>query len=126
MRFNIIWFIFLLAMADKTDGCDIARCGANADCFDKNGLVTCICKPTFFGNPYLACRPECVINMDCPNNLACMNNKCNDPCVGACGVNAHCQVVNHVPICFCAQGLSGDPFVTCYPFRPGKYILFIF
>lgn len=31
-----------------------------------------------------------------------------------CGLNAHCQIVNHNPICSCLSGFTGDPFVRCF------------
>ena len=64
------------------------------------------------------CRPECVVNADCPIDKACINRKCQDPCPGLCGVNAKCDVRNHVPICICIPGYIGDPFSQCY--RPSS------
>lgn len=77
-------------------------------------MSICVCRQQYYGNPYLACRPECVLNTDCDQSLACINNKCINPCLGVCGVNAQCQIVNHFPVCFCQQDYSGDPFVSCY------------
>ena len=59
------------------------------------------------------CRPECLVNSDCPNLLACMNKKCKDPCINACGLNARCSVINHNPVCTCIDGYKGDPFYSC-------------
>ena len=59
------------------------------------------------------CRPECVINVECPSDKACINRKCQDPCPGLCGVNAYCRVRNHIPICVCNRGFNGDPFSQC-------------
>ena len=59
------------------------------------------------------CRPECVVNSDCPPDKACTQRKCRDPCPGLCGINAQCSVRNHVPICICNQGYVGDPFSSC-------------
>jgi hypothetical protein len=101
--------------------CDQVQCGANAVCKKSNGMTICVCRQQYYGNPYLSCRPECVINTDCGQTLACINNKCVNPCLGVCGVNAQCQVVNHFPVCFCQQDYSGDPFVSCYQAaRPSK------
>lgn len=77
----------------------------------------------YYGNPWIACRPECVVNPDCPLNKACINNKCVDPCGGVCGVSAQCEVTNHIPICFCPPKFSGDPFVSCYAFTPSVEVI---
>lgn len=57
------------------------------------------------------------MNSDCSLNQACMREKCKDPCPGSCGTFAQCTVMNHVPICSCIEGYTGDPFTNCYP-RP--------
>ena len=72
----------------------------------------------YFGDPYTQCRPECVTNSDCPANRACANLKCIDPCPGTCGLQARCQVVNHIPTCTCKQGYRGDPFTQCVLIPP--------
>ena len=59
------------------------------------------------------CRPECTINSDCSSDKACLNRKCRDPCPGLCGSNAYCRVRNHIPVCVCDRGFSGDPFSHC-------------
>lgn len=93
--------------------CQPSPCGANAICKEFNGAGSCTCLPEYFGNPYEGCKPECVINTDCPSNKACTQNKCQDPCPGACAPNAVCQVVNHAPSCSCDRGYTGDPFRYC-------------
>ena len=60
------------------------------------------------------CRPECIINADCPTDKACINRKCQDPCPGLCGINAKCDMRNHIPTCICNTGFIGDPFAQCY------------
>lgn len=70
------------------------------------------------------CRPECTINSDCPSNKACMNQKCRDPCPGSCGLGANCAVLNHIPICTCPEGYTGDPFANCY-LKPQRKIIYI-
>jgi len=60
------------------------------------------------------CRPECILNQDCPSDKACQQQKCVDPCPGLCGLNANCRVNNHIPICICIPGFVGDPFASCY------------
>lgn len=98
---------------EKPTPCVPSPCGANAICREQNGAGSCTCLPEYIGNPYEGCRPECVLNSDCPSNKACIRNKCQDPCPGTCGQNADCQVVNHLPSCNCRQGYTGDPFRFC-------------
>lgn len=62
--------------------CEPSPCGLNAECSESNGAGACRCIDTYLGNPYEGCRPECVINTDCPPQLACTQNKCKDPCPG--------------------------------------------
>ncbi|XP_059474355.1 slit homolog 1 protein-like [Neocloeon triangulifer] len=56
---------------------------------------------------------ECILNQDCPPTLACIREKCSNPCLGVCGDNATCIVENHNPICSCGEGTTGDPFLSC-------------
>jgi hypothetical protein len=99
----------------ETEPCVPSPCGTNAICEEKNGNAICSCPPDYQGDPYTFCRPECVLNGDCPNDKACQRLKCVDPCPGTCGASADCRVVNHVPVCTCAQGYTGDPFSGCRP-----------
>jgi len=99
------------------DPCNPSPCGYNAQC--SNGVCTCL--PEFQGNPFAGCRPECVLNQECPRDRACIRSKCSDPCPGTCGAQATCVVVNHIPTCSCPEGFSGNPFISCSPV-PGKII----
>lgn len=92
--------------------CQPSPCGPNAQCRVAGDSPSCSCLPEFVGTPP-TCRPECVGHNECPNHLACINQKCSDPCPGICGTNAECRVVSHTPNCVCAQGYSGDPFSQC-------------
>lgn len=102
--------------------CSPSPCGANAICREQNNAGSCSCLPDYVGNPYEGCRPECVLNSDCLFNKACIRNKCQDPCLGTCGQNANCNVVNHVPICTCIPGHIGDPFRFCNVQTPERKI----
>lgn len=93
--------------------CQPSPCGLNAQCLEQNGVGACQCLPEYFGNPYDGCRPECVLNSDCPGNRACQQNRCQDPCPGICALNAQCTTLNHVPLCECLQGYNGDPYRMC-------------
>lgn len=73
----------------------------------------CECIPEHHGNPYEGCRPECLGNSDCPLNQACIRQKCKDPCPGTCGHEAQCFATNHVPVCTCPPGTTGDAFRQC-------------
>lgn len=95
------------------DPCSQSPCGSNAIC--DNG--SCTCQENYFGDPFSGCRPECVLNTDCGQNRACLRNKCIDPCPGTCGQNALCNVYNHIPMCTCPTGMSGNAFVSCSPIR---------
>lgn len=103
--------------------CSPSPCGINALCTEQNGAGSCQCMSDYIGNPYEGCRPECVVNTDCAANLACIRSKCQNPCVGTCGQNAECQVINHLPSCTCMSGFTGDPFRSCNVARTGKQIL---
>lgn len=94
--------------------CEPSPCGANAVCKELNNAGSCTCLPDYFGDPYFECRPECVLNNDCPRIKACVNNKCKNPCPGVCGLNAECTVHNHAPSCACLPGYTGNPFLSCH------------
>lgn len=97
-----------------TDPCSPSPCGENAQCSSQDGVARCTCIPPYIGNPYAGgCRPECVISADCPAHLACLVSHCRDPCPGVCGINAQCSVVNHLAVCSCLPGFTGDPFSSC-------------
>lgn len=106
-------------IADDKDLCNPFPCGANAQC--ANSLCTCL--PGYHGDPYSGCRPECVLSTDCSKDKACIRNKCVNPCPGTCGQNAECNVINHIPMCVCLQGYTGNAFFTCSPIL-GKYFYF--
>ena len=97
--------------------CESHPCGSNAHCrvHPDTGSAACICPPDYRGDPYVSCRPECVLNMDCPSHRTCVNNRCVDPCAGVCGVDALCRVANHMPICGCPERFTGDPYSLCRP-----------
>ena len=98
---------------EKVDPCNPSPCGSNAICQRRGNAGACQCIPEYFGDPYVACRPECVVHSDCPSNKACQRNKCIDPCPGTCGINARCRVMNHVATCTCIERYIGDPFTAC-------------
>lgn len=99
--------------------CRPSQCGPYSDCtVSANGAAACSCKAGHIGSPP-SCRPECLVSSECKLQMACVDRRCRDPCEGACGRGARCQVIAHSPICTCNDGLTGDPFTYCYP-TPGK------
>ena len=63
---------------------------------------------------FSAPRPECVSDPECPNHLACIQEKCQNPCfTHSCGQNAECKVKNHRALCVCRFGFIGDPYSIC-------------
>jgi hypothetical protein len=72
------------------------------------------------------CKPECISNNECSNHLACINNKCKDPCQGSCGVNSECRVVSHTPMCICPNGYTGDPFSQCLISSSKQFVQLIY
>lgn len=104
--------IFLTVILEKKNPCQPSPCGPNSICRIMNEQAVCSCLIGYLGVPP-SCRPECLIDSDCTSQRACSNQKCNDPCVGACGINAECMVRNHKAICYCRNSFTGDPFTRC-------------
>ncbi|ERL90523.1 neurogenic locus notch homolog protein 1 isoform X1 [Dendroctonus ponderosae] len=107
---------------DSHDLCEPNPCGSNAYC--EPGFETrnpakerpvCFCQTGYIGNPVAGCRRgECLGDPDCPNNQACIDYVCQNPCVGQCGVNAECNPRNHLAVCTCPTGYQGDALSQCY------------
>lgn len=108
--------MILILAPQVTDPCNPSPCGPNSRCRQSNGHATCSCITGYIGSPP-SCRPECAVSSDCPLNEACSNQKCRDPCLGTCGLQATCNVINHNPICSCASTMTGDPFIQCQIIR---------
>lgn len=112
----------MLFFLEPLEPCSPSPCGPNSKCRVVNGQAVCTCLPEYRGIPP-SCRPECIVNAECPPHLACINKKCTDPCPNTCGLRAQCITKNHNPICTCPAGFTGDPFTFCSPY--GKhYIIF--
>lgn len=109
-----IKYKYFAAEEEERDVCQPSPCGPNSQCQNVNSQAVCSCLPQYIGTPP-NCRPECVVNSECNSNLACINQKCKDPCPGTCGTNAQCKVIHHSPICSCGNDFTGDPFVHCFP-----------
>ena len=59
-------------------------------------------------------------NYDCGPSQACRDYKCVSVCAGQCGLNAECNVRNHIPVCSCPHQYTGDPLVSCRRVDPGR------
>lgn len=94
--------------------CTPNPCGPSSQCQVVSGQAECGCLANMIGSAP-NCRPECIVNSDCPASVACVNQKCIDPCPGTCGSNSECRVVNHSPVCTCATGYTGNAFSDCRP-----------
>jgi len=92
-------------------------CGENAICENNGQRPTCSCPDGHAGDPYVRCvRGDCIANEDCNVDQACKDFRCVDPCSFSCGNGADCTPRNHVAICRCPRGRTGDPFQGCRAF----------
>lgn len=114
---------FIAIETEVKNPCSPTPCGFNSQCREINNQAVCSCLPEYLGSPP-GCRPECTISSECARDKACVNQKCTDPCPGVCGLNTHCHVINHNPICTCQLSFTGDPFTRCYPTPPRKICCF--
>lgn len=101
--------------------CFPSPCGPNSLCRTINDQAVCTCAENYIGQPP-SCRPECVLSSECPSDKSCERQKCVNPCITACGIDADCRVHNHSPICTCKINYVGDPFTRCYR-QPRKFTL---
>ena len=84
-----------------TEPCEPNPCGPYSTHRERNNQCICSCLPEYIGDPP-NCRPECLVNSECSQNLACIDQRCASPCrPGICGLNAECNVINHNAICSC-------------------------
>lgn len=108
---------------EKRNPCVPSPCGPNSICRANGDTPSCQCIEGYIGGPP-NCRPECVINGDCASHLACVNQKCVDPCPGSCGTNAECRVFSHTVSCSCPIGTTGNPYALCSLIPPVQGTLF--
>lgn len=103
-------------------------CASNAICEVFNHRPQCRCPQGFEGNPREYCRrpvveaePECRRDADCSPGLACIQERCQNPCsvLNPCHQTAICRVINTLPvrtmICECIPPLVGDGYSGCFP-----------
>lgn len=114
-RSKLLTFFFIVEEVQREppiNPCEPSPCGPNSRCLvSESRYAICSCLPGYRGSPPV-CQPECTASYECPQNRACVNLKCIDPCPGTCGIGARCEVINHNPICSCPNS-KGNPFVSC-------------
>ena len=96
--------------------CTLNHCSDNRACLVSNHRPVCVCMKN--------CHAEvsiCLKDAGCPQNLACRNYQCVDPCLNAtCPQDVPCFVEDHKAVCkFCPQGYSADHKYGCLK---GKHI----
>lgn len=102
------------SVQNVTSPCSPSPCGNNyCGTFSTQVALCGPCNSPEYQDSVL-CRPECVSNSDCTLDRACIGSKCLDPCLGACGINANCDVRWHDPICSCPLGFQGNPYESCF------------
>ena len=93
-------------------------CPVSAICYANNHRAACKCAPGLEGNPLERCeRVECYSDYECPNDRACVNKYCVNPCNqnNPCANNALCFVSNHYANCKCPESMpEGNPFSFCH------------
>lgn len=109
----------IIIQQEPINPCVPSPCGPNSQCRDTGHTAVCSCVQNYIGRPP-NCRPECTSNSECPSHLACINERCKDPCPGSCGHYASCSVTGHQPICRCQDQYTGDPFTGCHPLPSKK------
>ena len=60
---------------------------------------------------------ECSFDHECPNDKACIENYCRDPCripSSPCGEKAQCLVKLHRAVCQCPAEWAGNPHQECF------------
>ncbi|XP_077299152.1 asperous [Arctopsyche grandis] len=113
--------VYGMAYSTYSSTCAGGTCGVNAQCTVSGGRPVCSCLPGYEGDPLSVCKKvECSDHTECRGHLACQNNKCVNPCAGACGNNANCDVRNHVPVCSCPTQYTGNPISGCRLMNPDE------
>lgn len=112
--------------------CDAESCAPTALCRGKQHQPMCNCPPGTNGNPYIQCstyrepaqrEPECMVDADCPSQLACFSERCENPCSksNVCTPEQTCSVLDTLPlrtlICKCPIDMYTDTSGHCVPIK---------
>lgn len=64
-------------------------------------------------------KGECNHDSECPDNKACNQYQCINPCLDGspCGKNAECEAKGHRAVCRCPSGWGGHPSTECFTCR---------
>lgn len=105
--------------------CDKNSCGKGAYCVGTNHAIKCSCNERTYGDPYVECRQqsptECSVDADCPSKLACINDRCTNPCTqqNVCSKEQTCSVLDSLPlrilVCKCPPETVSDERGNCKP-----------
>lgn len=97
--------------------CEVPNaCGQNAECLPIAHAAQCVCPPKTREDINHNCIPvECIENNDCNQEKTCVDSNCVNPCslANACGAKAECKALNHIGVCSCQPGTTGDPHLGC-------------
>ena len=112
---------------DCVNPCAVDKpCVELATCTVNNHRARCECPPGYEGDGFSSCtkirKGECEHDVDCPDNRACIQHQCLDPCVllDPCGNEAVCETTSHRPVCRCPAGWGGNPHEGCYQYECRK------
>ena len=82
--------------------CSPGPCAEGARCEARGHREVCTCRPPLQGDGYAFCtspieadpEPECRVDRDCPVKMACIEDRCQNPCLTSnpCGRNQVCTV----------------------------------
>ncbi|CAG0892378.1 unnamed protein product, partial [Cyprideis torosa] len=91
-------------------------CLPNAECYGQNHIGQCRCLPGYEGDGLYSCKPiGCRVDSECPDDQACYNGVCRNPCQvdNPCAANADCRASEHRAMCYCRPGMVGNPYSFC-------------
>jgi hypothetical protein len=107
--------------------CNPGNCAIGADCTARNHKETCSCRFPLKGDGYAACvepviseEPECRVDVDCPPQMTCMRETCQNPCIvsNPCTSSQQCIVTDTFSsirsvACVCPPGTLAGYGGTC-------------